>query len=655
MLGQKEKLILQYLYHKREEFVTSKELAAHLDCSDRTVRTYIKSLISFIDHEKGLEIISKQGHGYQLILEEESDYLNVISDNNIQVGTENIDINDRHNFIINKLIFEQEYILFEDLMDQLYVSRSTLSSDFKKIRHEFAKYDLKIESRANKGVYVSGAEHDKRHFIMDYFFSGYFLKNIHQYVGDDFFKLPISFEELTIIVLDECRSQYLKLSDFVIQNLIVHIALAITRVNDGFKISQLKIDQKKFKTEILVAKNILRRVEHVTGTNFPVEEINYIALHLISESIHAENTDSLDQISLRQDLVEAATEIDHRYGYQFSQDFTFIEGLLKHLEVLLERVRNKVRLDNPLLDDIQKQYKEAYLISRSLMSKLKYFKDFHLSDDEIAYVTLHLLAGIERFYQNNKLNALVICATGYGSAQMLRMRLENELGRQLNVVNLVGYYDITDEKLEGIDLIISTIDLSNLVFSVPVFTVSVFLKDDEVQRIKDQLAQLDCKHHHRHHTNEKMTDANIFDHYFSKDYFTVFEQSDKESVLSQMIRSLDSNENDQYQSSMKELIANRESMSTVIFDQDIAVPHPLKAVDKQGKIGIAIIPTGIYWEKGFEAIKLVFLVSPSIYNNEGLAEMTRLIVDLTESPETKEKLIACRDFETFKHILLNMK
>lgn len=655
MLGQKEKLILQYLYQKREEFVTSKELAAYLDCSDRTVRTYIKSLISFIDQESGLEIISKQGHGYQLILEDESDYLNVVSDNNIQVGTENIDINDRHNFIINKLIFEQEDILFEDLMDQLYVSRSTLSSDFKKIRHQFARYDLKIESRANKGVYVSGAEHDKRHFIMDYFFSGYFLKNIHQYVGDDFFKLPISFEELTIIVLDECRSQYLKLSDFVIQNLIVHIALAITRVTDGFKISQLNIDQKKFKTEILVAQNILRRVEHVTGTNFPKEEINYIALHLISESIHAENTDTLDQISLRQDLLDAASEIDNRYGYQFSQDFTFIEGLLKHLEVLLERVRNKVRLDNPLLEDIQKQYKEAYLISRSLMSKLKYFKDFHLSDDEIAYVTLHLLEGIERFYQNNKLNALVICATGYGSAQMLRMRLENELGRQLNVVNLVGYYDITDEKLEGIDLIISTIDLSNLVFSVPVFTVSVFLKDDEVQRIKDQLAQLDCKHHHRHHTNEKMTDASIFDHYFSKDYFTVFEQSDKESVLSHMIRSLDSNENDQYQTSMKELIANRESMSTVIFDQEIAVPHPLKAIDKQGKIGIAIIPTGIYWEKGFEAIKLVFLVSPSIHNNDGLAEMTRLIVDLTESPKTKEKLIACRDFETFKHILLNMK
>lgn len=55
MLGQKEKLILQYLYLNRGNFVTSKELAEHLSCSDRTVRTYIKTLISFIEKRKGLK------------------------------------------------------------------------------------------------------------------------------------------------------------------------------------------------------------------------------------------------------------------------------------------------------------------------------------------------------------------------------------------------------------------------------------------------------------------------------------------------------------------------------------------------------------------------------------------------------------------------
>ena len=109
----------------------------------------------------------------------------------------------------------------------MYVSRSTLSSDFKKIRQKFKPYHLKIESKANKGVYVTGLERDKRRFIMDYFISSGFMDMMHSYVDNELLNQRISFEELTIIVLDECREGGLKLSDFVIQNLVIHIALAI--------------------------------------------------------------------------------------------------------------------------------------------------------------------------------------------------------------------------------------------------------------------------------------------------------------------------------------------------------------------------------------------------------------------------------------------
>ncbi|MGZ7254085.1 helix-turn-helix domain-containing protein, partial [Streptococcus pyogenes] len=77
-------------------------------------------------------------------------YQQFLSEHHIQNGMANADINDRHHFILNKLMFEQEGLLFEDLMDQLFVSRSTLSSDFKKIRLLLEKYKLTIESRANK-------------------------------------------------------------------------------------------------------------------------------------------------------------------------------------------------------------------------------------------------------------------------------------------------------------------------------------------------------------------------------------------------------------------------------------------------------------------------------------------------------------------------
>ncbi|MDE2587966.1 MAG: HTH domain-containing protein, partial [Lactobacillales bacterium] len=40
MLTKKEKQMIRYLNQYKDSFVTSKELATHLQCSDRTIRTY---------------------------------------------------------------------------------------------------------------------------------------------------------------------------------------------------------------------------------------------------------------------------------------------------------------------------------------------------------------------------------------------------------------------------------------------------------------------------------------------------------------------------------------------------------------------------------------------------------------------------------------
>ena len=140
------------------------------------------------------------------------------------------------------------------MAEKLFVSRSTLSADFKKIRKYLAKYDLQIESKANRGVYVKGSECDKRRFIMDYFFRGNFFQSLHNYINIDVPGRQISLEELTIIVLDECREGYLKLSDFVIQNLVIHIALSIKRLAEGFQISKIEDwEQENYRAERKIA------------------------------------------------------------------------------------------------------------------------------------------------------------------------------------------------------------------------------------------------------------------------------------------------------------------------------------------------------------------------------------------------------------------
>lgn len=660
MLNKKEKQIIQYLMKDRDKFVTSKELAAHLNCSDRTIRTYYKTLVEKLDDYSGIDLISKQGYGYKLdVLDDDAlaDFLeeNHINDHHFDYQSIT-DINDRYNYLLNKLLFEQNEIYFDDLVDELYVSRSTLSSDFKKIRQKFKPYHLKIESKANKGVYVTGSERDKRRFIMDYFISSGFIDTMHSYVDNELLNQRISFEELTIIVLDECREGGLKLSDFVIQNLVIHIALAIRRITEGFKISKLEEEELKLRElpERQIADNILKRVSVSTGIDFPVEEVDYITLHLISKSHgNARYVSESMQERMRQELIDSIEKINP----EVKNDFQLIEGLLAHLSTMLIRLEGKVVLENPLTTEIQANYQEMYQLAEQVITTMPTFQSFSLTPNEIAYIALHFMAAKERYKEQRKYNVLVICATGYGSAQMLKSRIENELGNLISITDVIGYYEINDEKLKGIDFIVSSIDLSNLIFNIPVFTVSVFLTDEELQEIKHGISHLNTSTSLRKMEDEtsELSVREVFDDYFSKEAFFILSNVSKDEVLRKLVKSISKHENDQFEKRMLDMMKQREAMSSIVFGEHIAVPHPMKVVGSKHHFAVALIQDELFWDDQYPSIKIVFLMSMSIHENDGLPELTSAIVDLVDEPDLQEQMLVCQSFEEFRTLFFKIK
>ncbi|SFQ70012.1 BglG family transcription antiterminator [Streptococcus equinus] len=657
MLNKKEKQIIQYLTKDKEQFVTSKELAAHMGCSDRTIRTYYKTLVEKLDNHSGLDLISKQGYGYKLDILDDDAYADFLEENHINDHHFNYqsvtDINDRYNFLLNKLLFEQNEIYFDDLADELFVSRSTLSSDFKKIREKFKPYHLKIESKANKGVYVMGQERDKRRFIMDYFIDSGFINTMHSYVDNELLNQRISFEELTIIVLDECREGGLKLSDFVIQNLVIHIALAIRRITEGFRISKVSDDEVVLRglAERRVAENILKRVSVSTGIHFPIEEVDYITLHLVSKG-HGNSCHISEvlQEQVRQELIDS---IDH-INPTVKNDFQLIEGLLAHLSTMYIRLQGKVVMENPLTAEIQANYRDMYQLAERVVSNMPTFSPYTLSPNEIAYIALHFMAAKERYKEQRKYNVLVICATGFGSAQMLKSRIENELGNLVSITDVIGYYEINDEKLKGIDFIVSSIDLSNLMFNIPVFTVSVFLNDEELKDIKQGIAHLNTSMANVEDHQAELSVKDVFDDYFSEDYFFLMPDATKEDVLKKLAESISVNENDQFEKRLLDMMKQREAMSSIVFGENIAVPHPLKAVGSKHHFAVAIVKDGVKWDEQYSSIKIIFLMSMSIHDNDGLPELTSAIVDLVDNPKLQEQMLACQSFDEFKKIFLSI-
>lgn len=657
MLNKKEKQIIQYLTKDKEQFVTSKELAAHMGCSDRTIRTYYKTLVEKLDNYSGLDLISKQGYGYKLDILDDDAYADFLEENHINVRHFNYqsvtDINDRYNFLLNKLLFEQNEIYFDDLADELFVSRSTLSSDFKKIREKFKPYYLKIESKANKGVYVMGQERDKRRFIMDYFIDSGFINTMHSYVDNELLNQKISFEELTIIVLDEYREGGLRLSDFGIQNLVIHIALAIRRITEGFRISKVSEDEVVLRVlaERRVAENILKRVSVSTGIHFPIEEVDYITLHLVSKG-HGNSCHISEvlQEQVRQELIDSIDQINPTV----KNDFQLIEGLLAHLSTMYIRLQGKVVMENPLTAEIQANYRDMYQLAERVVSNMPTFSTYTLSPNEIAYIALHFMAAKERYKEQRKYNVLVICATGYGSAQMLKSRIENELGNLVSITDVIGYYEINDEKLKGIDFIVSSIDLSNLMFNIPVFTVSVFLNDEELKDIKQGIAHLNTSMANVEDHQDELSVKDVFDDYFSEDYFFLMSDATKEDVLKKLAESISVNENDQFEKRLLDMMKQREAMSSIVFGENIAVPHPLKAVGSKHHFAVAIVKNGVKWDEQYPSIKIIFLMSMSIHDNDGLPELTSAIVDLVDNPKLQEQMLACQSFDEFKKIFLSI-
>lgn len=657
MLNIKEKDILQFLIKNKERFVTSKELAEYLSCSDRTVRNALK-LIEKTMIIQGVQLISKQGQGYQIFFENQGAYQEFRQTYELEEDYTKTAVSkgdDRLVFILNKLLFEQVPVLFDDLADELYVSRSTLSHDFKKIRVMLSEYNLSIESRANKGVYVSGEERDKRRFIINYFLENQFFKTIHCYVKFNFFDQTVPLEEFARIVLDECRESNLKLSDFVLQNLVVHIALSMIRLKSGFEIQNIDFQMTDDAIERKVAQKILSKVSEVTNQEFPVQEIDYITLHLLAKSQQCQkNQQNISEEVLKKSLFKTFQDLGLDDIYNFSSDFQLIEGLITHLMTLQVRLESRITLNNPLVDEIKQNYSDIFFMTREILANMDMFIEWSISDDEIAYVSLHFLAAMERSKESTKFNILAICATGFGAAQMLKNRLETEFGNRVEVVDVIGYYELNQEKLRGIDFIVSAVDLSNLYFQIPVFKVSVFLKSDEIEMIRKAMDQMQASSHVQSSKINKIENTS-FRQYFNKENFLICTESDKVNLLEKMVEGLSVGESNEFEQSLLYGIKQREELSSVVFSEKIAVPHPIQPFGTEGKVSVAICKDSLLWDNQSSHVQLVFLLSPSIYGNEGLATVTKKIVSLTDNDELQNQLISCNNFEDFINIFEKIK
>ena len=133
----KEKELLFALCNSSGTFQTGAALSRQLDISERTVRTYIRTIEHLIK-SKGAVIQAKQGSGYRIEVYNPAQFDNYISNlrsKRISQAASSLDsIQDRQNYILSELLLNEEHLVLEELCEKLFVSRSTLAKDLASIK-----------------------------------------------------------------------------------------------------------------------------------------------------------------------------------------------------------------------------------------------------------------------------------------------------------------------------------------------------------------------------------------------------------------------------------------------------------------------------------------------------------------------------------------
>ncbi|KAA9297506.1 BglG family transcription antiterminator [Aerococcus tenax] len=641
MLDQRSIDIVRILMKQSGDYITAQEIAGFLNVSDRTIRNTIKSLKGSLE-DYGAEIKSKRGKGYYLQFNNKrlfNQYFQTeISQKKINTA------NDRQHFILKGLLLNNRKFAFDSLLSELSISESTLQNDLSKIKEKLSNYQLCLHNQQQKGIYITGKEENKRKFIINYFF----ISNIDAFT--EAFPLYSSLlegiptEKIITIIIEEVQKENAELQDYVLYNLFLHIALAIKRLEMGYSVEEENISSYPFKANI--ATNIVNRLENELNISLPKVEIEYISIAL-GDTTSQEgmvkdllaHPDTLAKII--QDLIE---RVSQKTDFPFYRDSVLKNSLMSHMEGMLNRIEKKHVFKNPLLNEIKNEDTSLFLEIKESLHSIDKWQHLVLSEDEIAFIALHFLAAKERSKRSLQINALVVCASGIGSAEMLKQRLINEYGNYMHVKDTIGYFEINNDSLKDVDIIISAIDLSGIIFNVPVVNVSILLSDVDKEKIDHNLKCIKREKSKSHFNNNddiwnSLSHTSLLFTYLKRDLFTYYQREiSKETVVGNLLDKIQQVEPDFEKEKMIDQLTYREKFGSVAFSKVVAVPHPINAVSKETHIGVAVCQKGIYWDNDHPAIKLVFLLSPGKMNQGNIDSLSRLLLPLLEDRELASEI-----------------
>ncbi|MEG0410969.1 MAG: transcription antiterminator [Erysipelotrichaceae bacterium] len=483
--------IVQLLRDERK-YLTSKHLANILGVSTRTIKNDISEFNSLFE-KQNVYISAKPNYGYKLICEDPNVITAIINQTWDKEDKVPILIPQyayqRVEYIIKKLLVIDYSMKIDDIIDELFISKSTFYLDLKEIKQRLKRYSLEVETEGNNGIKIQGKEFNKRICIAEYFF---YNNHINPFFAEDnlMFNSKQSkneIKDIKDIIVEVINNYNLHLSDMSIENLTIHIFVMMRRILIDCHIEEQKKNKKIESIEYIAASKILSRLEEIFDLIVHDNEKMYIALHLeskqIGESLCKGKNDKLNVL-----IKKSFLSINEYFHVDFSQDKELLNYLQLHIPSMIERVKIGLIMRNPLVVKNATNYLYASVITAYFCEFLCSFYNIEIDKNEFGYLVLYFNMSLRRITSKKKYNVILTCGRGRPESITFLNFLIERYGRLVEDIEIVDFHQIRSKNLNEYDLIISTVPL-NIDTNIPIVLLRDF-NDQEINKIDIEMNKL---------------------------------------------------------------------------------------------------------------------------------------------------------------------
>lgn len=624
MLSQRQLEILLEMCENAGTFMTASYFAGAHGVSLRTVQNDMKAIRGEVGTMSCIRYESAVPKGSRIVVTDPDAYKDLRDSlyqecSNIPASGQS----ERIGQIIMTLFGQHRAISLFDLENRVYVSRSTLFSDLKKVEEILGKYDLEL-LRSQSRLIVDGKEIDKRRCI-----SEQHLLNIP---GGAF-----SGEEQDGKTLDRIRDILVKtfienhhnVSEVTLNNAILQVYIAVKRMEDWFFIDASELYMAEdLEPERTIAADVFLRVGRAFTLRVPDSEIDYFAIYMKGKGNFTSEAGISEEIN--ELTLDGLREIRSVCGIDLTDDMNLRISLGLHLSSLVIRIRYDMQLENHMTGYIRQTYPQGYDLATYFAAFLERKYQKKVSEEEIAFLAVHLYKSLTDLQERKGTRRLLVITSMRRSENiLLRQTLYEWFGNQIAKLRFILPEEMDESFLDAFDTFITTEKSKYYEMGLALY-ISPFPGRQDYLNLKlamDGFGSL-----------EDVLSI------FRKDLFITFEgRSDRDMVLRELCARCEQAFD---LKGLYEAVMQREDIGSTYFGNGIAAAHPHVPLSPDTFIAAAVCRKPVTWDQEENKVQVVLLVHIG-KNNPMAFQVWNYLSKIIGDDNFAKQLAATPTFETF--------